>query len=123
VEPVVRLKLPAGHRVVVARNELEAAVAVVDEQAQVLHHPVGAVEDDDLVLAVVVEIADEEAIARLELPGPGTRSTALNTRSSCEPFERNSIDRVAVVDEEIVAAVAIEVARIAVDEAVPAHDA
>jgi len=60
--------LPARHRTVVAGDELEAAAAVIGEQTQIGHYPVGSVEDEDLVLAVVIEIAGPKAIARLELP-------------------------------------------------------
>ena len=58
----------ARHRTVVAGDELKAAAAVIGEDTEIGHHPVGSVEDEDLVLAVVIEIAGPEAIARLELP-------------------------------------------------------
>src|SRR3989442_1371665 len=49
---------PAGDVAVVARDELESAGAVGDEQTEIGHHPIDAIENGYFVDAVAIEVAN-----------------------------------------------------------------
>src|SRR5665213_1998736 len=70
-ELIAGFELPAGHGTVVPGDQLESAGAVIGEQSEVGHHPVAAIEHEDLVFAVVVEVRRPKAVPGLKLPRSG----------------------------------------------------
>src|SRR5438067_1288640 len=115
-ELVSSTELPAWHAAVVARNQVHLPGAIVGNQAQVGHDPVGAIEDEHLVLAVLVEVAGEEPVVRLKLPG--TRHTLHSAEGNTQSRAVRSVgeDGVPVVNQAFALAIPIEVARVGIDE-------
>ena len=118
VELVAGGEVPPGHRVVVAGDEPEAVRAVVGQEAEILERPVRPVEDDHLVLAVAVEVADVELVAGLELPRARHPLDRAEHHLELRSVRAVDVDRVPAVDEDVVLAVAVEVARVDVLERV-----
>src|SRR5688500_13011690 len=105
------VELPPAHGVVVPGDELEAIVAIIGKQAQILHCPVGAIVDRDFVLAVTVEIADEQLVAGLELPGSRHPIYSAENEIELGAIRAKEHDGVAIVHQQIIPAIAIEVSR------------
>src|SRR5439155_3522402 len=108
-EPVIlRESSPSGDVAVVARNELEPASAVGDEQTEVRHHPVDAIEDDHFIDAVTVEIANHNLVVRLELPGARHAFDTAEAVPKTITVVTEELDRRAVMEQHVAAPAAEE---------------
>ena len=68
----------------------------------------------------MVEVADEETITRLELPRPRDALHRAEHEIELRPIRAEQHDRIAVMHEQIVFSIPIEVAGVTIKEAVPA---